>query len=307
VGSDDPAVPVVILDKWDPSAVPATPSDFDVLAILAVYNEADIIGDVLDHLRRDGIRVHILDNWSEDETSAIVGKWAAKDSGVTVEQFPADGSSGFFELERILGRVEEIAHTSGADWAINYDADEIRTSPWPGISLRRGLYVADHFGFNCVDHTIVNFRPVDEAWDGQGHLADAFEWFEFGDSPSHFRQTKAWKPQPEPVNFAHLGGHDSAFPGRRVFPYKFVTRHYPIRSSAHGKRKILRERQQRWSPVERAKGWHVHYDGYSDQSNFLWDPSTLQRFAEVDQRQLLERLSGVGLPGGPYPRVEPAP
>lgn len=299
------SVAVTVLDRWDPAALEPTPAGFDVLAVMATFNEADVIECVLDGLADDGVRVHVIDNWSTDGTHEILLRRAASDRSLTVERFPADGPSGTFELERILTRVEEVAHSSGADWVVNQDADEVRQSPWPGVSLRRALFALDRFGFNCADFTVMNFRPVADTWDGGEPLTAYFTWFEFGAGvAADFVQRKAWKPQAEPVRFATTGGHTTAFPGRRVFPYKFLNRHYPIRSSTHGRRKVLQERHGRWSPAEREKGWHVHYDGFTDASEFLWRPETLHRFVsleDLDERLLVERLTGAGLPANPFP------
>ena len=298
------SVAVTLLDRWDPSTLEATPAEFDVLAVMATFNESDIVEDVLDTLREDQVRVHVIDNWSTDGTHEALVRRAAADPGLTVERFPAGGSSGTFELEAILSRVEQVAHSSGADWVVNQDADEIRQSPWPGVSLRRALFALDRFGFNCADFTVMNFRPVADTWDGSRSLAESFSWFEFGAGvQADFVQRKAWKPQPIPVRFAATGGHDTSFAGRRIFPYKFLNRHYPIRSSAHGRRKVLRERQGRWSAAERERGWHVHYDGFSDASEFLWRPDHLHRFDSLpalDERLLIERLTGAGLPANPF-------
>ncbi len=297
-------VGVTVFDRWDPAAVAPTPPEFDVLAIVTTFNEVDLVEDLLSRLRADGIRVHVLDNWSTDETFTILSRLAARDDGITVERFPTDAPPAYFELEKLLTRVEEIAHRSDADWVVNHDADEVRQSPWHGVSLRRALFCVEQFGFNCVDHVVMNFRPVDERWEGKGRLQDAFSWFEFGDHHAAFRQQKAWKPQPDPVRFASSGGHDAEFPGRRVFPYRFLLRHYPIRSSAHGRRKVLTERLGRFSPEERARGWHVHYDQYSESSEFLWTPQSLHRFTtleDLDRRLLLERLSGAALAANPFP------
>lgn len=294
----------MVFDRWEPSAVAPTPEAFDVLAIVTTFNEADIVEDLLSRLRDDRLRVHVIDNWSTDETFGIVTTRAAQDAGITFERFPADAPPPYFELEKLLGRVEEVAHRSGADWVVNHDADEVRQSPWAGVSLRRALFCVERFGFNCVDHVVMNFRPIGERWEGKARLEDAFFWFEFGDHHAAFRQQKAWKPQPEPVRFASSGGHDAEFLGKRVFPYRFLLRHYPIRSTAHGRRKVLTERKGRFSPEEREKGWHVHYDHYSETSEFLWKPEALHRFTtleDLDRRLLVERLSAAALPANPFP------
>ena len=297
-----PRVPVVILDRWDPRRVGAAPEDFEVLAIVTAFNECDIVEQLLDRLLDDGIRVHVIDNWSTDGTDELVAKHAERDAPrVTMERFPAEGPSATFELGAMLRRVEEVAARSSADWIVHHDVDEVRESPWEGVSLRDGLWAVDRFGFNAVDHTIVNFRPVDDSFAPGDRLEDAFGWFEFGDDAGSFRQLKAWRRQPEPVAMAYSGGHDVVFPGRRVFPYKFLLRHYPIRSQAHGERKVLRERRDRFDPVEHERGWHVHYDHFDDDASFLGDPAALLRWDEAEFRRafLLERLSGAGLAGNP--------
>jgi hypothetical protein len=248
-------VDVSIFDGWDRSRVDPRPASFDVLAIVSTYNEADVIGGLLGRLVSQGVRVHVIDNWSDDSTIEIVSA-AALGEAVTFERFPADGAVAHYEWERLLGRVEEVAHGSGADWVIHHDADEIRESPWSGVDLAMGLWMVEQWGFNCVDHTVVNFRPIDGSWGSGGDLATAFAWCELGSSPGHFTQLKAWKPQVGRATLAARGGHEAAFEGRRVFPYKFVNRHYPIRSQAHGEQKIVRERHGRWSPEERARLAH---------------------------------------------------
>ncbi len=293
-------VPLTLLDRWDPHAVPARPTSFRVLVIVTTYNESDIIEQLLDRLHHDGVDVHVIDNWSTDATPAILERYATN-SPVTWERFPAAGDTGHFELEKLLRRVEDVAAQSGADWVIHHDADEIRQSPWPWVSLIDSLLAIEHCGYNCIDHTVLNFRPVDDSWQPGDDLATSFPWCQFGDTPADFLQIKGWKPQATHLSMAANAGHEVKFDGRRVFPYKFLLRHYSIRSQAHGERKVLRERQPRWSEEERAKGWHVHYDHIDEGTSFLWEPEGLERFETIDQRLLLARLSGVGLTHNPWP------
>ncbi|MDA8292280.1 MAG: glycosyltransferase [Actinomycetota bacterium] len=295
---------LALLDRFDPASVGPAPDGFDVLAVVTTFNESDIVEGLVSRLASDGIRVHVVDNWSSDGTGEIVAALVAS-GACTSERFPLAGPSPRFELEALLRRVEEIAASSGADWVVHHDADEVREPPWPGVSLRSGLFAVDSFGFNCVDHTVANFVPVDDSFVAGADLLGSFEWFSFGESAGHFLQQKAWKPQPGGVEMASSGGHEVRFAGRRVFPYKFLLRHYPVRSQAHGERKVFRERRGRFSPAERARGWHVHYDSLPEGASFLGDPSTLSSSRELDRALLLERLSGAGLPGNPFPGEGP--
>jgi hypothetical protein len=85
------------------------------------------------------------------------------------------------------------------------------------------------------------------------------------------------------------------FGGRRVFPFKFLLKHYPIRSRAHGEQKVLQDRRTRWNAEERSFGWHAQYDDLAA-GDFVRDPASLERFdADFYERRLVERLSGVGI------------
>ncbi|HXR53944.1 MAG TPA: glycosyltransferase family A protein [Acidimicrobiales bacterium] len=292
---------VEVWDPWDRRSVGDPPSSFTVAAIVTTFNETEIIDQLLDRLLADGIRVQVIDNWSTDGTFERVSDRATRES-VSVERWPQSGPNRYFDLAGLLARVEEVAHASVADWVLHHDADEIHESPWDGVSLRNGLWAVDRFGFNAVDHFAMDFRPVDNRWEPGVDLATSFECFELPPYSSYFTLVKGWKPQPTKVDIAGTGGHEALFHDRRVFPYKFLIRHYPIRSQSHGERKILGERKDRFDPAEREKGWHTHYDRFVEGSSFLWDPVALHRFDQLDERLFIQRLSSAGLPGNPRPK-----
>ncbi len=88
----------------------------------------------------------------------------------------------------------------------------------------------------------------------------------------------------QPISFADSGSHQVNFEGIKVSPYRFIMKHYPIRSQIHGEMKIFRDRHSRWNPEERSKGWHTHYDHIKKGHNFLFTPDQLEVFSE-DQFQ----------------------
>jgi hypothetical protein len=275
--------------------VPLTPApeNFRVLAVMAAFNERDIIVPVVRGLLDQGIEVHVLDNWSDDGTGELLRRCFPSPL-LTVERFPAR-PDGTFALERLLAREEEVAAASGADWAIHHDADEIRRAPWPSVDLRTALRTVQLRGFNAVDHTVVDFRPVDDGFAEGNDPATYFTWCEFGRRPAHFTQIKAWRNQGR-VRLTESAGHEAAFEGRRVFPYKFLLRHYPTRSQHQAERKIFAERLGRFSPIERARGWHGQYDVAVPGQSFLREPATLLKFDEgFSSRYLPEVLTGAGI------------
>jgi hypothetical protein len=270
------------------------PPAFRVLAIVPTYNEEDIIAQTLRDIIDQGLEPYVIDNRSSDRTIAR----AYEVQGLAgLETFPLYGASRTSDLLSLLLRVEEIAATHPwASWVMLHDADERRRSPWPGVRLRDALWHVDRSGYSCIDHVTMNFWPIDDTFDPATHdLEQHFGWFELSDHPGHFHQRRAWKQLGMRVLLAPNGGHDVAFPGRRLYPYRFLLKHYPLRSRAHGERK-LRERRMRENAQERAWGWHRQYDRVGTQ-HVLRDPRTLNRF-EPDRffdEYLVERLSAAGI------------
>src|SRR5262249_15910738 len=144
------------------------------------------------------------------------------------------------------------------DWFLHTDADELRESPWDGVSLSEAIARVDALGYNAIDFAVFNFCPVDDSFRPGDDLRRAFAYCEPGGIFDGL-EVKCWQRQPRPVDLASTGGHDVKFEGRRVFPVRFLLRHYPIRSQAHGERKVFTERRPRFVPEERVRDWHIQY------------------------------------------------
>jgi len=273
---------------------PGAPFDFRVVAFMAAYNEEDIIVESIKKWTDQGISVHVLENWSTDATYDLAKELESR-LPVTVERFPKEGPSKYFDWGAMLERMEALSREIEADWFIRRGADEVLVSPWPGISYRDGLYLVDQSGFNCVDHTIVEFHPVDDGFaTGMDHEA-YFRHFDLKHL-SHPRQRKAWKNCGQPISTIPSAGHDVIFDGRRIYPFKFLLKHYSFRSQKHGEKKVFRKRKSRWNPKERARGWHIHYDSMHEGHRFVQSASEKEVFDEdhFNKTYLVERLSGIG-------------
>ena len=287
---------LAIVDRGVGSGPWHAPDDFRVTAIITAYNEEDVIGPTIEALIADGVLVHVIDNWSTDRTREIAESY--RGSGmVQVETYPETRATTY-DWTTLLGRVEEVAAASEADWVIHHDADERRLPPWPGMTLRDGLWAADQAGFNAVDHTVLNFVPVDDGFVSGTSPEVYFRQFRFGSSPDMLVQIKAWKQPPGGrVDLRSSGGHQALFPGRRVFPYRFLLKHYPVRSQTHGERKIFVDRVARWNPDERARGWHTHYDTIAPGHSFIASATNTLEFLSPDSYQtyLPELVAAAGL------------
>ena len=99
---------------------------------------------------------------------------------------------------------------------------------------------------------------------------------------------KCWKKSDD-VNLVSSGGHDVQVAGRRVFPLRFILRHYRIRGQAHGTRKVFDERRSRFSAEERERGWHVQYSAFQPGQPFVRDPGSL-RLYDPDEIRLGSRI-----------------
>jgi hypothetical protein len=265
----------------------AVERDHRPIAILAAYNEADVITEVTEDLLAQGCDVVALDNWSTDGTWDAMRVVAGQHpSHVRVERFPSAGATAHYEWQALLRQKENIAAEFPGRWIIHTDADELRRSPFPELTLAEALRVVQQTGANRVSFNLINFRPVDDRPYRPGSLKTHFTFFEYGTRPGHFRQGKAWLQGPERVDLASSGGHWVTFPGACDFPYRFLLQHYPIRSQEHGRRKVVFERHARWSPHERGVlGWHVQYDGYAEDSIYTWDRDRLHQFDTLFWRE----------------------
>jgi hypothetical protein len=271
--------------------------NFKVVAIMTAYNEEDIIRNSIMKLYQQGIGVYVIDNWSVDSTGDIIDSLNKKGFLIGCEKFPPSGPSEYYEWNQLLSRIEDLTRELDANWFIHHDVDEIRESPWKGMSLKKGIYIADLNGYNAIDHMVIDFKPTNSGFAESMNPEEYFKYFELSKLPGIFCQIKAWKNLNIPVSLAASGGHDVSFKDRKVYPYKFLIKHYPIRSQTHGEKKVFRDRQPRWNPEERKMGWHVHYDNYNqNMKGFIKNKCDLINYDEdFYKNYLVERISGIGI------------
>jgi glycosyltransferase involved in cell wall biosynthesis len=255
---------------------------FRVIAIIAAFNEEDIISSVIRHLIDNGIDVYLIDHHSTDDTVEEARQWLGRGL-VHIERFPQPLSPGYESLGRfdwsgILRRKEELATELSADWLIHHDADEFRESPWPGLTLKEAIRWVDKLGYNCINFQVLNFCPTDDNFQRGDDPREYFTFFENGAEFDKV-QLKCWKVSKTRASLVPSGGHEVSFEGRRVFPISFLLRHYPIRGQRHGLKKVFAERKKRFLESERSKGWHIQYDQIKEEDHyFLRDPATLRPF-----------------------------
>ena len=278
-------------------AVCLAPKKIMVTAIVNCYNEGDIITEVVLYLLQQNLNVIVVDNWSTDGSYEVVLALAEKQPKLKVTRFP-DAPSDYFNLNEQLINTVKISQQHGYGWYIHYDADEIRESPWQNVNLQDAVSFVDSLGYNAIDFTVLNFRYLKDDSDYSDlPPTKRLRYWEFGDRPGHFKQVKAWKYYGQKVNLNKSGGHRVRFTDQKIYPFNFLTRHYPLRSSEQSNQKLYRDRLPRFDLEQKKFGWHLHYNnlsieqlkGWHKKDLFPWHPTTFKT------DYLIERISRVGI------------
>ena len=271
-----------------------------IAAIIIAHNESDILEDCLTHLHAQGINTYLIDDESDDATAEIAST-LLKDGLLTGYQRSGLQEDCEERWTELLTLSRQKAETLDVDWIIHHDADELRESPWEGISLSQAISVIDRLGYNCIDHTVIEFLFYQEASTAADHAQlpspiKRLNRFRFPAHQANFMQMKAWRK----ADWEGMtdGGHRVILTNQSIFPLKFLIKHYPLRSLEHAKRKVMAERISRFSAERKILGWHVHYDSFQYFQEIMpWTRRELHPFIHQTfySEFLIERLTGCGL------------
>lgn len=273
------------------------PGSFGVAAIMTAYNEADIVRSTIEGLIAQGIEVHLVDNWSTDGTPELVEDLVGNGL-LQIEHFPPEGRPDHYEWERLLQHTTEVAASLRHDWCVHHDVDQRRDAPWPHLRYRDALWTAQQWGFSAMDHTIAEFRPVDDAFVPGTEVSEHLHWFEWPHGVQNVTHVQAWRNLGR-VDLVGSGGHDATFERKRVFPFNAVLRHYPVRSQGHGDTKVFQDRAPRYRVEELERGWHYHYSRLRPGHRFVRDRATLVEYdpASFLDDHLVQVIGQNGFPG----------
>lgn len=255
---------------------------FNVCAIMSTYNEEDIIEETVSNLINQGVDVYIIDNNSTDKTVDSVSKYVGNGL-INIENIlHLEDGKEIYNWSAILERKAELSRNLDYDWFIHTDADEIRNSPWPGINLKDGIKAVDDLGYNLINFELFDFK-LTESTPSFGSVEKRFVFFSKAET-YNTRQVKAWKKNSS-IDLVSHGGHLALIDSPKLFPIKFILKHYPVRSIEQGTKKILSERLARYSKEEKAKNWHVQYDSHSREADkiakeLVIDEKYLERFCQ---------------------------
>jgi glycosyltransferase involved in cell wall biosynthesis len=222
-----------------------------IVALLGVRNEELYMERCLEHLFQQGVEICVIDNGSTDGTLQIAGRFLGR--GVfRIEQLPFPG---YFDLVGQLKFQEQLATEIDADWFIHHDADEIREAPTNFATLREGIVAADADGYSAIDFEEFVFIPtsVEDQFENTDYVANMRHYYFF--SPCDLHRVNAWKKTTAVQTLVRTAGHQIEFSGRRIYPTKFILRHYIALSDSHVRRKYGKERVYSQREIEE-RGWH---------------------------------------------------
>jgi hypothetical protein len=256
------------------------PESFRVLAILAGYNEGDILIQTVNSLLKDGFDIYYIDNWSDDSSISDLKQFIKEnklESKVRFELFP-HSKTKFYDWQGILKRKSEISTLENYNWYMHMDIEEIREGFYD-MPILKCFYIADLLGYNLLKFKVIPFILEKDGFKGNLKNHNMKQFFEYTKLHNTFSgdmlQLKAWKNLNTSYDLFSSGGHKIIF-GKDItniiFPIPLQLRHYPIRSISHGLKKIFLDRKSRFSPKEISMGWHTQYKHISTNHSFLTNP-----------------------------------
>lgn len=247
-----------------------------VIAGMRVYNEADILDQALNHLHEQGISFVIVDGGSQDGSVQIAKRYMNRgllEHRIIVRDF------SWPNLD--LACLNEMASRYDPDWILRNDADEFLEAPDKlarGVKLSDAIAEVDRRGFNVIQFDNFEFHLTEKDYESaKPDIREKLLFYSWSDDWRY----KAWKYYPE-VSDSETAGHYPIFPSSikaKVYPQKFVMRHYRFRSTEQGLRRVFKERLPRYAPELRARGWNYHHDHFKeDPQFFILDSSKLSKY-----------------------------
>jgi glycosyltransferase involved in cell wall biosynthesis len=255
-----------------------------VVATVPVYNEADIIGQVLEHLHEHGILFVGLDGGSDDGSVEVAQGF--RGMGLLEHRIV---KRDVYEWSEDLECLIKMATMYSPDWILCNDADEFLEPRERGRTLHDAITAEHQLGFNIVQFDNFEFYLTERDYESkEPDIRKRMRFYRWSDDYRY----KAWKYYPG-ATCRDSGGHYPVLPRSTkpmVSPRKFVVRHYPLRSPQQAMRKIFKDRLPRYAAEERAKGWHLQYDHLKeDLKSFVYDSTMLSEYDGTGRWDMTKR------------------
>jgi len=216
-----------------------------IIGMLPVFNEEDIIQEVIEHLISQEIPLVVLDNGSTDQTYEICKKFVGKGI-LKLEQFKSQS----YKWDQILRILYDMAITLDPDWVIRSDSDELLESGIKNLTLKRAIEQVDTEGYNLIQFDGFEFFMTDDDKDSEKSLRKKMRHYSWQGDFFY----RAWKYSPG-IRIGDKMGHLPIFPDGlkyKISPQKMILRHYPFRNKKQAESKMknrIRGREKSTSKV----------------------------------------------------------
>jgi glycosyltransferase involved in cell wall biosynthesis len=203
-----------------------------IVGIMAVYNDDDVIEEVLENLVAEDIEVIVVDGGSTDNTFEICKKFEGQG---LIKLFQVD--TVFYDVGLVLRILYDFALREAPDWILRCDADEFLSSYENELTLRDAIIQADSEGYNLIQFDRFDFFMTDKDEISAKSIKDKMPYYSYGGDFIY----RAWKFYPGINIIGDYAGHFPIFPhyiNYRIFPKKFVMRHYPLRNEKQATKKM---------------------------------------------------------------------
>lgn len=226
----------------------ATVNQPKCLAVLMCYNDADILGDVIEHFIANKHDILAWDHGSDDATPQVLDAYKE----VLVEHRLIPRSFDFYALYQTLSDHLIKNYITQYDWISWPDQDELLEGPARDKSYYE--YVVDVFNspYDWVQFNNFNYWHVDG--DDLSIASPTQRIRHYSLFPDCAPRIRAWRAS---VTNIREFNHNS-LPGKR-FPVMFNLRHYPARTPEQIRKRIFGDR----SNLER-NGMNYHYNNMKE-------------------------------------------
>jgi len=203
-----------------------------VIGMLSVYNDEDIIEEVLENLISQGLELVVLDNGSTDNTYKICEKFLGR--GICdLKKFVT--STFVFQWDVLLRMLYDMAIAQSPDWVLRSDSDEFFESN-SDKNLKEAIEKVDSEGFNLIQFDRFDFFMTDDDNESAKSIKGKLTYYSCHGDYIY----RAWKYFPG-IQMGYAGGHYPIFPeglAYKIYPKKFVMRHYKFRSKEQAEKKM---------------------------------------------------------------------
>jgi len=242
--------------------------------MLPVYNEQEIVGEVIEHLLSEGLDLVVLDNGSKDGSYEVCKKFAEKGL-IVLEQY----SSPSFDWPLLLRMLYHMALRKNPDWFLLSGQDEFLESGISNVSLKEAIIKEDENGYNLIQFDVFEFFMTDADNLQAKSTRERFPYYSW-QNENHYR---AWKYNPG-IRVEDAGGHFPIFPRHikyKIANRKLVNRHYRFRNKQQAIKNNLDRLNRLKGTPEGKLGWGGHWKTIAEKGGpHVVDHNLLTKYLE---------------------------